>query len=84
MSARLAGFALAAFAGSFGARATDVPHPYAVVVDEPACPVVRFAAAELTNGLSRTLGVPVPIVAEPQANATSIILGRNRWSLGLP
>jgi len=67
-----------------------------VVIAKDAGPVVRFAADEMTNFLSRVLGAPVPIVHEvepqnlktpkPQNPKTStpqhvnLVLGENAWS----
>ena len=51
-----------------------------VVVEKKASPVVRFAAAEATNFLSRVLGTPVPIVNAPSDGKASLILGMNEWS----
>lgn len=56
------------------------PRAVSVIIEEKACPVVRFAASELTNGLARTFGSEVPIVHAPRAGETSIFLGTNRWS----
>ena len=56
------------------------PGKVAVVVEDGACPVIRFAATELTNGLAQTLGVAVPVVSAPQAGRTNILIGDNRWS----
>ena len=51
-----------------------------VVVEKNASPVVRFAAAEATNFLSRVLGTPVPMVNAPSDGKASLILGMNEWS----
>ena len=52
-----------------------------VVVAKDAVPVVRFAADEATNFLSRVLGAPVPIVDAPSGGGkTSIILGESPWA----
>ena len=63
-----------------GMGVTGAAGEWAVVVEEKACPVVCFAAAELTNGLSRTLGAPVPVVTAPQPGKANVVLGENRWS----
>ena len=46
-----------------------------VVVSAEACPVVRFAADELTNFLGRATGRQVPIVGAPRQGRTAILLG---------
>ena len=47
-----------------------------VVVAKDVCSVVRYAAGELTNGLTRTLGGEVPVVRAPSGSGTvSIVLG---------
>ena len=46
-----------------------------VVASNGACPVVRFAAAELTNFLSRATGRQVPVVGAPRPGRTAILLG---------
>ena len=47
-----------------------------VVVSPEVCSVVKFAAGELTNGLARTLGGPIPIVRTPSGgDKVSIVLG---------
>ena len=51
-----------------------------VVVDAKAGSVVRFAADEVTNFLSRVLGSPVPLVTAPTAGRASLVLGTNAWS----
>jgi len=56
------------------------PGEVAVVVAPKAPPVVRFAADELTNGLFRTLGAPVPVVTAPAKGRTNLVLGDNAWS----
>ncbi len=56
------------------------PDKTVVVIDAQAVPVVRFAAEEMTNFLSRTFGAAIPLVTEPMAGKTSIVLGDNRWS----
>ena len=70
--------ALCAF-GCLGA--VDVrPGAVDVVVAVKAPPVVRFAADELTNFLSRALGKAVPVVTAPTPGNTSIVVGTNAWS----
>lgn len=51
-----------------------------VVVAPDACDVVRFAATETTNFLSRVLGKPVPLVTTIDEARTSLVLGDNGWS----
>ena len=51
-----------------------------VVVSSDAPQVVRFAAKEATNFLSRVLGGPVPIVDHPTGGKSSLILGDNGWA----
>ena len=51
-----------------------------VVIEENASPVVKFAADEATNFLSRVFGVPVPIVNSPREGRAALILGVNGWS----
>lgn len=71
----------AAAAALAHARPVDIsPDAVSVVIEERASPVVRFAAAELTNGLCHTFGTAVPIIHAPRTDGTSIILGTNRWS----
>ena len=66
--------ALSATAVTFTAGNSEV-----VIASKPP-PVVRFAAAEATNFLSRVLGAPVPIVNEPSEGRASLVLGMNKWS----
>ena len=47
-----------------------------VVVAADDSPVVRFAATEMTNFLSRAFGRAVPLVTAPTAGRQSILLGR--------
>ena len=66
-------FALAAVAAG---GATITAGKVEVVVAKDVCSVVRYAAGELTNGLSRTLGAAVPVVRAPSGPGTvSIVLG---------
>ena len=52
-----------------------------VVVAPEAKPVVRFAADEATNFLSRVFGRAVPVVSAPSGNRTvSVILGESPWA----
>ena len=46
-----------------------------VVVQDKACPVVRFAADELTNFLSRATGCAVPVVNASRPGRVAILLG---------
>lgn len=65
---------LLASAAIFTARNSEV------VVADGASPVVRYAATEATNFLSRVLGGPIPVVAEPTDGRTSLVLGMNGWA----
>ena len=51
-----------------------------VVVSSNACPVVKFAAVEMTNYLSRILGATVPIAMKPAGRCANVVLGINDWS----
>lgn len=51
-----------------------------VVIEQAAPPVVRFAAEEATNFLSRVLGLSVPIVNSPREGRAALVLGVNKWS----
>jgi len=57
-----------------------------VVIAPDACPVVKFAATEMTNFLGRVLGGPVPIWTEVEKRGgggerwVNIVLGTNAWS----
>ena len=51
-----------------------------VVIEKDAPKTVLFAAEEMTNFLSRVHGQAVPIVNEPRAGRTPIILGVNAWT----
>ena len=51
-----------------------------VVVAPDAPPATRFAAAEMTNYLSRVLGHAIPVVPAPTEGRYAIILGTNAWS----
>ena len=46
-----------------------------VVIGKDAPPVVKFAAEEATNFLSRVLGSPVPVVHEQTPGRTALVLG---------
>jgi hypothetical protein len=50
------------------------------VAAKGAVPTVRFAAAEMTNYLSRVLGAAVPLSAAPVDGKVNIFLGENEWS----
>ena len=52
-----------------------------VVTAPKTMPLVRFAAEEMTNILSRVLGAQVPWRTELPAEGTAIILGTNGWSV---
>ena len=51
-----------------------------VAVEEKAVPVAQFAASELTNFLSRTLGAPVPLVRTINPAKTTVVVGDSAWS----
>ena len=51
-----------------------------IVVSPDAVPVLRFAAAELGYYLKTALGVEIPVVAEPDPDLTSLVLGDTLWS----
>ena len=51
-----------------------------IVIERKALPVVKFAAQEATNFLSRIFGAPIPVVNTPTIGKSSIILGVNEWS----
>ena len=51
-----------------------------IVIERKAFPVVKFAAQEATNFLSRIFGAPIPVVNAPTPGKSSIILGVNEWS----
>ena len=51
-----------------------------VVIEQNAPPVVKFAAAEATNFLSRVFGAPVPVVNAPRCGRAALVLGVNEWS----
>lgn len=51
-----------------------------VVVAKDAAPTVRFAAEEMTNYLSRTLGAAVPVSSAPVDGKVNVFLGENEWS----
>ena len=63
----------AAGASAFGI--TFAPSSTEVVVPADAPKVVRYAAAELTNYLSRAFGSLVPVVAAPHSGTSRIYLG---------
>jgi len=51
-----------------------------VVIDGEAPKTVLLAAEEMTNFLSRVHGQAVPIVNEPRAGRTPVVLGVNAWT----
>ena len=76
-----AGAILIATAGSaFGAALELTPGNVDVVIAKDAVPVVRFAADEMTNFLSRALGCAIPVRNVPDPARASLILGDNEWS----
>ncbi|MBR3923980.1 MAG: DUF4838 domain-containing protein, partial [Kiritimatiellae bacterium] len=51
------------------------------VLVEPKCSkVVRFAAADLTNHLSKVLGCEVPVVSALNGSRVQIVVGDSRWT----
>lgn len=63
---------------------TLTPANVEVVVSAASCRearVVRYAAEEMTNFLSRAFGSPVPIRTEIDPGKYSIVLGSNDWSV---
>ena len=56
------------------------PGKVSVVAAKGASPTVRFAAAEMTNCLSRVLGAAVPIASAPVDGWVNIFLGESEWS----
>ena len=71
---------LAATADGSRPSVTFTPENIEVVIERKALPVVRFAAQEATNFLSRVFRSPIPVVNAPSVNKSSIILGMNKWS----
>ena len=67
--------ACAAF-GAVGIR----PGGVNVVVANGTAPTVRFAAAEMTNYLSRVLGSAVPVSSAPADGKVNVFLGESEWS----
>ena len=51
-----------------------------VLIAPEACPVVRFAAADLTNHLAKVFGRIVAVVTEPTAGKVQIVVGDSRWT----
>ena len=77
---RLGLFALASGASSLLPAAEITGARTDVVVSPDAPPAVRFAAAEMTNYLSRVLGHAIPVIPAPTEGRYAIILGTNAWS----
>ena len=57
-----------------------LPGKVDVVVDRRAPECVRFAAAEMTNLLSKVLGAEIPVVNGFVEERAAIVLGSNSWS----
>ena len=57
-----------------------VPEKTEIVVAPGASPVTRFAAEELRNFLSKTMGADVPLAESPSEGKASLVLGVNEWS----
>lgn len=72
-----AAFACPAADVSFTAGTVEVLVPPSA---ETSLPVAFFAAQEMTNFLSRAFGAAVPLVREPTAGRTAIVVGTNAWS----
>jgi hypothetical protein len=51
-----------------------------VVISPDASPVVRFAASEATNFLSRTFSAAIPLTGTPSKGKAHLFLGTNSWS----
>ena len=66
--------AFALLAVTLAAGSTDV------VIEKGAPATVRFAAAEMTNLLSKVFGAAVPIVHDFVPGRAAIVLGSNGWS----
>ena len=66
--------------GTFADGVCLKPGETEVVIARNASKVVRFAADEMTNFLSRAFGASVPVVTAPIAGKASIVLGENEWS----
>lgn len=66
--------AFALLAVTLAAGSTDV------VIEKGAPATVRFAAAEMTNLLSKVFGAAVPIVHDFAPGRAAIVLGSNGWS----
>ena len=79
-SFRLGGLILVACCGSLLSAAELAGSNAEVVVAPDAPPATRFAAAEMTNYLSRVLGHAIPLVPAPTEGRYAIILGTNAWS----
>ena len=76
---RLGAILLTCSAGSLLPAAELTGANAEVVVAPDAPPTVRFAAAEMTNYLSRVLGHAIPIIPAPTEGRYAIILGTNAW-----
>ena len=63
-----------------GERIVFTPLNTEIVIPVKATKVVRFAAKEAKTFLSEVLGVDVPIVNEPSAGRSSLVLGANGWA----
>ena len=63
-----------------GNRFRSVWQNVEVAIDPNAPAATRFAAAEMTNYLSRALGTAIPLVTVPTSGKYAIILGTNAWS----
>ena len=51
-----------------------------VLIAPDACPVVRFAADDLTNHLAMIFGRQVPIVTDPGEGKVQIVVGDSQWT----
>ena len=71
--------ALFCAAGSF-ANVVLTPDNAEVLIAPDACPVVRFAADDLTNHLAMVFGRRVPIVNTPGEGKVQIVVGDSQWT----
>ena len=51
-----------------------------VLVAPEACPVVRFAADDLTNHLAKVFGRAIDVVTGPTAGKVQVVVGDSRWT----
>lgn len=80
---RKCGLVLAAIASTALAVRADVtisPNRVEVLVEPKCSKVARFAAADLTNHLSKVFGCEVPIVSALNGNRVQIVVGDSQWT----